>query len=81
MGPFDVEGLSCGSSYYDGQDTLYYRGDGVNTSVRLPEGKVAERIHPAQHLDQDPDLPTDMLFFASAIPSGELVTITLEDAI
>lgn len=76
----NIPELSNGTSYYDGQNTVYYRGDGANTTVSIPERKMVERITPPQHLDQNPNLPDDVIFFVYAIPNGELLTITLRDA-
>lgn len=76
---FDPDTLRNGSSYYDGQNTLYYRGDGAHTTVALPEGKVLERVSPPQYLTYHPSSP-EVLAFERAVPLGELVTITLNDA-
>jgi hypothetical protein len=78
--------LPPGVSYYDGQDTLYFRGDGIYTSVSLPAGKVVVSIRPPYSYSLRRDYP-DVLFFIyehiegnRAVPNGELVTITLKDA-
>lgn len=76
------DNLPANASHYDGQNALYYRGDGVRTTVSLPEGKtvvsvssgywyVVRGLHTLISIYTNGERP---------VPNGELITITLKDA-
>lgn len=77
MNTVTPDDLRNGTSWYDGENTVYFRGDGVNTTVILPEGKARAMVsgYPGKNSN-----PPGVVEFDHAIPSGELVTITLRDA-
>lgn len=74
---FDVNDLPASVSHYDGHNTLYYRGDGVNTAVSVPEGKTIVLIDPDCLYIERVD---GLVVFGNAIPNGELVKIHLKDS-
>jgi hypothetical protein len=73
------DNLPMGASHYDGVNTVYYRGDGVNDTVVLPEGKAAQSVKPRRRYRSHPK-NWQVVTFNPVIPSGELVTITLRDS-
>jgi len=70
--------LPAGASHFDGRNKVYYRGDGVNDTVYLPDGKAAQGVIPRRRYRSNLKNRT-IVTFAEAVPMGLLVTITLRD--
>jgi hypothetical protein len=71
--------LAAGASYYnEEQHTVYYRGDGANTSVSLPDEASVASIIPSFDYSLYPrEDGTRFVIFAEAIKIGVIVEIVL----
>ena len=77
---FNLDDLSNGTWHYDGQNMVYFRGDGVEDTVLLPESKAALSVKPRRRYRSNLKNRRIIKFTDRAIPAGVLVTITLRDA-
>lgn len=72
--------LTAGTSYYDGKDTFYFRGDGIQINVLLPAGKDVVSISPATgYTGTIRKVDSGVFQFSATVPNKLLVTMTLKD--